>query len=80
MSEILNYTTFDDTPRALACWRNMSATERAQHVLTDSAEYRVYLKAKSNEANITSLQQSLSNLPKWNPTEHLTWTTPLNIK
>ena len=64
MSDILKYTTFDQTHQALTAWNNIPEMERAQHILSDSAEYRVWIQALENKANMDATYDMIQNMPK----------------
>ncbi len=64
MSDILNYTTFDTTHKALEAWENIPEVERAQHILSDSKEYRVWIQALENKANMDATYSMIQSMPK----------------
>jgi len=61
MKDILNYSTFDDTNKALQVWNLSDPLEQAQHKLSNSREYRVYAQALVNKANIEAYSASLTS-------------------
>lgn len=63
MSDILKYNSWDTTDQALAEWHNIDELERALHVLQDTPEYRVYVQAKANKANMEQQWNIIHKLP-----------------
>jgi hypothetical protein len=64
MSDILKYTTYDQTHHALTAWNDIPETERAQHILSDSREYRVWIQALKNKANMDATYSMIQSMPK----------------
>lgn len=59
--DILDYTTFDDTHKAIECWAKMPDDIKAQHKLSDSREYAVYTQACQNRANMDCAMNTIVN-------------------
>ena len=64
MSEILKFSSWDTTHQALEAWEEIPEMERAQHILSDSAEYRVWIQALENKANMDASYNMIQNMPK----------------
>ena len=59
--DILDYTTFDDTHKAIECWAKMPEVDQAQHKLSGSREYEVYVQACKNRANMDCAMNTIVN-------------------